>query len=260
MNIVASLKRKIGPLPAWGWGAALAAVLLVYRRLRGTTTATTSATTDLGAAAANGSSSDPNAIGAYGGSGSGGGGAGLTPSDQTIASPDLSGPGTPFIFDPLGGSGDDTADGGDTGSGGDAGTGGGGAGDNTYDPGDISGFDRSRFKTPHGSGIDTPKHRSSRPKTSRGQKSKKSRHASIELVSEHGAGQNHPVSAAHPAPAPARAQTHTAPTPAVRRAAPAAHVDTGARTPTPAKKAPPSPPVRKAPPPQSNVHRPGRQM
>lgn len=105
-GVAAAFTRKLGPLPAGVWLAGGAVLLYLLRRVRSRSTGTTTAAT--GGVAASGS---PLGYGSYTGIGSGdggdGGGGDMQPTDQTLTDPNLTGSGTPVVYDPLGGTASD---------------------------------------------------------------------------------------------------------------------------------------------------------
>lgn len=204
MNLKASLTRRYGPLSLGVWLIVVAAVILVYRYFRpGTSSNNGSSSADTGALADN--TNAGRFIGAGGGDG------GLVPSNQTLADSQLTGPGTPVVYDPLTGS---TS-----------------ANDPWFDPGpilspppatqdqpDVPGYtpqgvpyteeyvrnrDVGRARTPPAAAKTPAKKKKpvARPATARGQRAPA---AAPELVSEHGQGGGytpHPVSRASTPPA-----------------------------------------------------------
>lgn len=247
MNIKAALTRKLGPLPAWGWGGILAAVVLVYRHLHpGSSTSpdTTGSATGLT------STGNPAITGTF--PSGGGGGADFTPTDQSLGSG--GGAGTPVVFDPTtDGYPDTTVPGTDP------------FGNPLPGPDEFIPYTGPRPTTASTSPPAPAKTKKKKPaappiktrgQTSGGTRTRKQTKPAPELVSEHGAGMSK-------APAPSRGQT-SQPTAVTRpRTTAVTHANTGARTtapelvsehgsaaPKPAPKpAPPPPPKPKPPPP-----------
>lgn len=232
MNVVASLKRKYGPLPAWAWLGLLAVVLVVYRYFRGGGI-TASGSSDTGAATADGAGSSSSDTGRPA-IGSGDSGSGLAPTDQTPADPGLTGPGTAVVFDPL--TGTESPD---------PLTGGPAPRTQTVVPPTAraattkkpAATDKTRggktireapeLITEHGLGQMKKKRTPPRPKSSRGQTAPR---PTLQTNRADAAAVAHPASVAHePSVAPTRTQQNAAVAVDRPRSDSSVHVDTGAR-------------------------------
>jgi hypothetical protein len=90
VDIEAALTRKLGPLPAWGWGGALGVGVLAYRALHGGGAAGQSGSSGtVQTIGGDGASFDPSSIGSSGGGS--GGSSGGTPVPDPVGGPTLPG-------------------------------------------------------------------------------------------------------------------------------------------------------------------------